>query len=321
MKKRNAYSAAFLLMLLVAMGFLLPKITRAEEQSAFHFMSIVEVFPGSALDPNAQYIVLQMYFAGQQFVTGQQVIVYDAAGAPVGTFTFGGDVPNGANQAHILIATTQAATLFSLTADLTMTAAIPLAGGKICFGAEPFPIDCIAWGNYTGSTVNTGPPFNSCGGGLKLGRAIRRKLNNCGGAGTLEFCDDTNNSAADFFFTAPALRNNAGTAGTIPPSTCGNGTQEGLEGCDDNNTTPGDGCDPACNVETACAQIKGDFNGDANYTSSDVVLCLNCTFLGSGCCDPCFADVNCDAALTSSDVVLELNKAFLGQNAPPWCGP
>jgi cysteine-rich repeat protein len=33
------------------------------------------------------------------------------------------------------------------------------------------------------------------------------------------------------------------------PSVCGNGLVEGLEGCDDNNTSPDDGCNAACQVE------------------------------------------------------------------------
>jgi hypothetical protein len=70
----------------------------------------------------------------------------------------------------------------------------------------------------------------------------------------------------------------------------------------------------------ACANIKGDLNGDVLYTSSDVVLMLNCVFLGSGTCTICFADVNCDLLLTSADVVVELNRVFLGVTAPPWCG-
>jgi len=70
-----------------------------------------------------------------------------------------------------------------------------------------------------------------------------------------------------------------------------------------------------------CGSSKGDMNHDAIYTGADVVLLLNCTFLGLGNCNVCFADVNCDNILTGADVVLELNKTFLGISAPPWCGP
>ncbi len=66
----------------------------------------------------------------------------------------------------------------------------------------------------------------------------------------------------------------------------------------------------------SCANIKGDMNGDGFYTSTDVVLLLNCAFLGTGSCDICFADLNCDRVLTPSDVVILLNLAFLGISPP-----
>jgi len=65
-----------------------------------------------------------------------------------------------------------------------------------------------------------------------------------------------------------------------------------------------------------CPVTKGDMNGDLILTSSDVVLLLNCTFLGIGNCDLAFADVNCDGILTAADVVIELNMTFLGACAP-----
>jgi len=61
-----------------------------------------------------------------------------------------------------------------------------------------------------------------------------------------------------------------------------------------------------------CRATAGDFNDDGVLTASDVVLMLNCAFLGSGDCDICFGDVTCDDILTASDVVNLLNAAFLG---------
>lgn len=37
------------------------------------------------------------------------------------------------------------------------------------------------------------------------------------------------------------------------PSVCGNGIVDGAEGCDDGNTTPGDGCDASCRIEPCWA--------------------------------------------------------------------
>jgi len=178
----------------------------------FHLMKLVEVFPGTAAAPQAQYVVLQMYSGGQTVVGGHSIIVFDAADTaiPGGTFTFSGSVANGASQAKILIATSSAVTFFGVSANLSMTTAvIPAAGGKVCFDS----IDCVAWGNYSGSPTGVGTPFNATGGGLRPGRAIIRRLDIAGGTTTLEGIDDTGDSANDFVSGAPAPRNNANQNG------------------------------------------------------------------------------------------------------------
>jgi uncharacterized protein (TIGR03382 family) len=207
-------------------------------------MQITEVFPGTNAQPNAQYIELQMYSAGQNVVSGHTVTVFDAAGTQVMTYTFAANVASGTNQSTILIATTQAQTLFGVTADLIMTPTIPAAGGKVCFEA----IDCVAWGNYTGGgapSVVGQPAYETRG--LVLGRSLTRKL---GANAMLDGGDDTGVSATDFERALPTPRNNAGTAPTIPTSTCGDNAITGLESCDDNNTAANDGCSAMCVTES-----------------------------------------------------------------------
>lgn len=63
---------------------------------------------------------------------------------------------------------------------------------------------------------------------------------------------------------------------------------------------------------TTCASLRGDMDADGDLTSTDVILGLNCVFLGSGNCDLCFADLDCDGFLTSTDAVILLNMVFLG---------
>jgi cysteine-rich repeat protein len=212
----------------------------------FHLMKVVEVFGGATASPNAQYVVLQMYFPGQTNLFGHGITVFDASGTLVdgGTFTFAGPVSNGLDQAKILIATSEAATFFGVTPNLVMMPVLPLAGGKVCFDA--IPVDCVAWGGYVGPSGGVGTPFNAPV-GLLRGRAIRRNL---GGNGVLEAGDDTDVSSADFSFGAPTPVNNAGSPGSPPASVCGNSTVESLEGCDDGNTTAGDGCSATCQFET-----------------------------------------------------------------------
>ena len=296
-----------------ALLLVVPRITSGEEM-LFHLMKIKEVFGGSTAAPNAQYVMLQMYFAGQSLVGGHRIFVFDSAGTPIDTFTFLSDVANGNNQAVILIATAACTTFFHVPADLVMDAAtIPPRGGKICFDA----IDCVAWGNYTGPSFGVGPPFNLCGGGLEPGIAARRRTNICGFATLLEACDDTDTSATDFVFATPLVRNNSNQSGTIPPSTCGNGALEGLEQCDDNNTTDGDGCSSTCQIEPPfCANMTGDLNGTGDLTVSDAVLMLTCVFLDPTGCELCYTDVNSDGQLSASDAVLELNAVFLGAPFP-----
>ena len=237
----------------IAAVLILALAVAAPAVASFHLMKIMEVFPGTVSDPNAQYVMIRSYAAGQSFLGSHKIHVYNASGTEVAgsPFTFPGSVANGPDQMEVLIATGEAASLFNLTADLTMTAVLPLAGGMVCYDA----IDCVSWGSYHGSSTSpspTGTPFNAPV-GLVQGQTMQRRLDICMGTTTLEACDDTNDSANDFIFATPAPKNDAGTAGTIPASTCGNSILEGLESCDDGNTNGGDGCSAVCRFEPAAA--------------------------------------------------------------------
>ncbi|HET8647093.1 MAG TPA: myxococcus cysteine-rich repeat containing protein, partial [Vicinamibacteria bacterium] len=222
---------------------------------SFHLMKVREVYPGSEAAPNAQYVMLQMYAAGQNIVSGMQVRVYDGNGVIVGTFTFPANVPIGTNQSTILIATPEAQAFFGpggpLVADLPMTPALRRLGGKVCFHDPVFgtgDIDCASWGGYGAAPAGVGTPFNFPV-GLTGGVAMRRRADICGLPGTLDGCDDTDNSVNDFVGAIPGPRNNAGMNGAIPAFTCGNGIVQSLEQCDDNNLANGDGCNSLCGRE------------------------------------------------------------------------
>jgi cysteine-rich repeat protein len=251
---------------------ILPSIAFAN----FHLMKVVEVFPGSAAAPNAQYVVIQMFAGGQNVVNGHKITVFDNVGVLTNTFTFTANVASGANQSKILIATTEAAALFGISANLTMTPVINPAGGKVCF--DSLPVSCVAWGNYSkpGGDTTVGTPITQNGSGLLLGSAIARRLNISGGATNLDSGDDTSNSANDFRFVKPAPKNNAGNVG-VAAGTCGNGILDAAESCDDNNTTAGDGCNAQCVLEF-CGDVL-DNNGvtetcdDGNLINTDA--CTN----------------------------------------------
>jgi cysteine-rich repeat protein len=244
----------------VAIAGLLFAVAAFSAQASFHLMKVVEVFPGTAASPSAQYVVIQMYATGENFVGGHAITVFNGSGTLVGTFTFAGNVANGNNQAKILIATPQAQAFFGVTPDLAMTAALISGGGKVCWAGT---LDCAAWGAYTGGTAGVGTPFNASGGGLLSGKAAIRRLDIAGSATVLDAGDDTDNCANDFVSGLPAPRNNAGVLGTVPSATCGNGVLEGLEQCDDHNLVNGDGCSSTCTITAAVVKhVIGDFNGD-----------------------------------------------------------
>ena len=241
----------------------------------FHFMNIVQVFGGPPAAPNAQYVMLQMWTAGQNVVGGHQLTVYNGDGSLAATLTFppspGGDVANGANQATILIGTAEAQTFFGVTMDLLISPVSTTGQGlKICWAGT---YDCVAIGDYTGSTTGVGLPFLM---GDFSTLALTRRLDVCTGLGAtpgLDQCDDTDNSATDFVLTLPSPRNNAGAVGTIPAATCGNNTLEGLEDCDDGDTESGDGCSNVCKYEPSRSSPQAlGVDNNTNQSNGNGVL-------------------------------------------------
>ena len=198
-----------------------------------HLMRIVQVYGGDVSNPDAQYAVLQMCFGGQNVLGGHTVHFFDATGAEIGSGpAFPGNVANGASQSKVLIATSTAVLAFDLAADLVVPARILPAGGKFCFETAA-PIDCVAWGNYSGSSTGVGTPYG-VGSGIPPGSAIQRDLAIDGGATTLECLgdfDDTDNSASDFVEVTPSPGNNAGASGSINPDLIF------LHGFENNSTT------------------------------------------------------------------------------------
>ncbi|MEO6197948.1 MAG: hypothetical protein ABIP58_07540, partial [Dehalococcoidia bacterium] len=74
---------------------------------AFHLMRIYGVMAGANGDANVQYVELRMTDAGQNFVGTHDICFFDATGAPYARFTFPSMVANGADEASILVGTTE----------------------------------------------------------------------------------------------------------------------------------------------------------------------------------------------------------------------
>jgi hypothetical protein len=184
-------------------------------QGAFHLMKIREVNV-STTNSSSEFVELQMYAAGQNFVQGHSVHFYSPAGTNSPTATFDINVPNGENQSTILIATSDAESEFGVEADKEVVLGpndLNPVGGAVCFEN----IDCVSWGSFSGEPMSpTGTPAPAFSAGSSLERSIAPSCPTL-----LEAGDDTNNSATDFGLAAPSPRNNA-----APPTetACGPGT-------------------------------------------------------------------------------------------------
>jgi len=180
-------------------------------QATFHLIKVREVYAGSS---NDSYVELQMYAAGETFLTNHAMTVYDASGSLVHSAKFTSGVANGQNQATVLIGDTGVQSKFGVAPDLVdAELAIPAAGGAACWNAGGIPADCVAWGNFSGSSAlqtatgtTVGSPASP--GGITAGKAIRRTIQP-GCSTLLEDSDDTNDSATDFAEVTPAPRDNA----------------------------------------------------------------------------------------------------------------
>jgi hypothetical protein len=177
-------------------------------QASFHEVDVREVFTGSATNPAADYVELQMWAGGQNFVNGGQLSVYNANGTLNHDYTPTSMVANGSDNATFLIGGSAFHTEFpAKTADFTDASLnMSAAGGAVCWPTNSAPIDCASWGSFTGTLPSpAGSPVSASG--ITAGKAIQRSI--APGCPTLlEQADDTNDSATDFSEVDPAPRAN-----------------------------------------------------------------------------------------------------------------
>lgn len=205
--------------LTAALAWLLVIAPTAE--ASFHLVQVREVYPGSAANPDAEYVELQMWSGGQNHVAGHSVRGYDAGGTAASPSPFPADVPNGANQSTMVLATPQAEAEFGFIADAPLAPAGQLspAGGAVCWDI----VDCVSWGSFAGALPSPAGA-NAMPAGIPDGMALRRSIAR-GCATALDPADDSDQSQGDFEVVAPAPRPNS-----TPPTekTCtgagGNGT-------------------------------------------------------------------------------------------------
>jgi hypothetical protein len=200
-------------------------LTPSPAAADFHLVSLREVFPGDTGSPDAEYVELQAYAAGQNFVSGHSLTFHDAGGATIGTESFDNDVADGRSQMTFVMATAAAESHFGFTADEAMKPGlIDPAGGAICWAA----LDCVAWGGFAGALPSTaGPPAAPAG--IPDGMALRRTIAP-GCATLLEPSDDRDDSALDFAAVFPAPRPNSSLPSEGPCTATGGSPTAGPDG-------------------------------------------------------------------------------------------
>jgi len=156
--------------------------------ATYHVVVIDQMFPGFEPAPGAQFVMLRNEFAAQTFVHRQTISTFGPDGTALTNFAAfcstcdlpasspactQGDCPDafGGNDAHVLIATAWARDLFCVTPDLLATGTLPYPDGRVCwadtgrvFGPTCLatgPVDCVAYGQFSGDNGLFGTPVAS----------------------------------------------------------------------------------------------------------------------------------------------------------------
>jgi len=200
--------------------------------ASFHLMQVEQIIGGVAGDPTKQAIQLRMRQAGQSFVSGTVIKVFDAQGLnPITVATLTSNVPISTAGSRILIASPNflSATSPATTADFAMTALIPssyLAAGRLTFEGGGQILWSVSWGGAAYTGPQTGSAFNDADG--NFGPAFAGPLPSASVQAlrfTGAFSALSTNNAANYALTpaAATFSNNANASFTVvepPPPAC-----------------------------------------------------------------------------------------------------
>ncbi len=296
---KNVWTLLLFVIVVAGVGVLY----RADPASAsFHLMRVYGVMGGAGGNVNIQYVELRTTDPGQNFVGGHQICFFDAAGSAYARFTFPANVSNGADEASILVGTSEFDTAWAAgSPDFTFSAAntAAIAGGadvfhpirspsgKIAYGdadascTNPitFLVDSIAYGSgYTGG-VDFIPKFAS---DLPTAGTQIIKLQGpiCFPGSPSTPCASARNNSTDYALVdanSPSSnnpRNNSNQSGpiTVGPDADGDGVPDSLDLCP--GTTPtapvdANGCSQA--------QVDTDLDGICNPGAPSAGPAPGCT--------------------------------------------
>jgi hypothetical protein len=180
----------------------------ASAAQAISLIKVREVYPGAN---NDSYVELQAFsgfiFSGDTLI-GKSLVLFDDQGTPTLRFTFNEKNDLGADDTSFLIGDTGVESTFGVKPDIVdPLMKIEPSGGAACWNVGDIPVDCVAWGDFSGQAALTKYAETSVGnpaspGGITPGKAIERSIAaNC--PTWLESDDDTDDSAADFTEVVP----------------------------------------------------------------------------------------------------------------------
>jgi hypothetical protein len=169
----------------------------ASTASAAPQLLIREVHRGPTIQ--SDYVMLQMTADGQNNLAGNYIDFLGADGMAGGEYQLP-NVPNGQNQRTVLIGNTGV-----VGADFSDAGVANQADGAVCLSTHGAydgtgGFDCVAWGNFTGTTHPLSSPAlpTVLGGvGLTPGETLQRTIAR-GCPTALDAADDTNSSVNDF---------------------------------------------------------------------------------------------------------------------------
>lgn len=180
-------------------------VVPASASASYHLIKVSEVGNSNPAD----FVELQMYAPGENFVAGHYIRVYDSTGAVQSTFQFPASVAQGGNQRTILVGRDETVS-WPAQPDFTTADLVVATNGAVCYLdtlAFP-PLDCVSFGTFpTPSPLPTGTPAPGIPAGSGVSTLQRSIAPGC--ETLLEPGDDSGDSAADFDLAAPTPRNNA----------------------------------------------------------------------------------------------------------------
>jgi hypothetical protein len=163
------------------------------------------------------FVELQLAAPGQQIAGGDILRLYNPTGTAQINFAFPPNPTNLADSQRTILFgwNTNPAVDFAAAAKITP---LPIGGAWCLLHSDQTVIDCVSWGNFTGSVPTAGPPFPEP---LNASQSLTRKIT-AGCPTLLDAPDDTDNSSADFAMAGLTPQNNLALPSQIaclPPPT------------------------------------------------------------------------------------------------------